>query len=1059
MNQQKKVTLALLKFDEGASLNQYLVPTRVHISSKGVDEYKIGNEVNIPSSGPRYNKYWNFKADLMKSGAELKDRNNYEMLTTAAQVLTGSSKQKGMMPDVIAEKYLSRLCELVISNVRKALGENTQVRFSFTSPSDQSSSYKGYRERIRANINKIRKGLKGAEFASKEFMYEQLGVYYYYAACEPKINLSTSNATYLIIDIGGSTTDIAIIQTDSKGKLSRDIPTSESLRWGGTNYDLAIYEKLLGNDTLAEASERNNLLERIEELKLEILAKPTKKSVLNVQLEGNQTKPWHLDYTLLEEVFEKEWPKVSKEILGVILQVHNKGNRSVYNFKKFEKVLLAGGTARLPFISKQLLKDTDLKQYVHEEAIILPTTMNSSCLAAIGLATETVYRVMPDMTNKLLQRGQSVHFCLLDEQKRPLDIRRLGIEQDVTNLLFNLQELNGNRKKADKYWFMDEWPLTKGLKPDFTTIQPEPLPAELCFQVWSDVSPTTPLSISIPIKNVTPEQQELRLRISVDDTSQLTDLQNKKNLEEGGVVITLYPMMGQKRYEDRAQENKLRVPLVAEALKAKTDEVFVCIDFGMTNTCVAIYAPGKEELLKQNSNLFEVFDIDISSFEQVGDDVNTKENAKQSDGNLLPEIKDSGQGIEDEKVLGQLEKTDHSMANIDTHLNDIIAGLQLIGEAINNHNKVKPISKEVSWDEFKDASLKEFNPLPIRDDTNYTYSQFDNFLQEKNCLYSDSVKWSVWSQCLNPESRLIILAGPPGSGKTALVRLLNEFFNQDISDRDIQNQTYCLQAVSPSWFSPENLLGGYSEFDMKFHGTKFLKFLMLAEENSSNSRTFFACLDEFNIAQPEMYFSSILSSMEADKRLSVCQDISSAVIILPKSLKIFATINTDFSSKFLSPKVLDRATYIRVKPSCEDLKYHLHKCDDLDASGKKIIDHLIQHYEELYNLAEISQTPLGFRLNEQVKSFIQFHPLIYDIKENVKLDTYKDTDLNHPFNRILDGIISNFFLSRLTGAYNVDNEKGYKQALEKSLKSFSSFVNSKEVITKISKGLPGQSAL
>ena len=203
--------------------------------------------------------------------------------------------------------------------------------------------------------------------------------------------------------------------------------------------------------------------------------------------------------------------------------------------------------------------------------------------------------------------------------------------------------------------------------------------------------------------------------------------------------------------------------------------------------------------------------------------------------------------------------------------------------------------------------------------------------KETGLRYPEKLLRRVWTRCRSAKSQLIVLAGPPGSGKTSLVRLLAEFFNRESSKSD---EFYHLQPVSPSWFGPESLLGSTSAIDGRFHDTPFLRFIIRANKHykstKGKSRWFFACLDEFNLAHPEQYLADILSKMEEpvdseERNINVYKrqvngKTDSLTVRLTPNLKLFATVNTDVSTKALSPKVLDRCFFLRLTPEYSDLK-------------------------------------------------------------------------------------------------------------------------------------------
>jgi hypothetical protein len=290
------------------------------------------------------------------------------------------------------------------------------------------------------------------------------------------------------------------------------------------------------------------------------------------------------------------------------------------------------------------------------------------------------------------------------------------------------------------------------------------------------------------------------------------------------------------------------------------------------------------------------------------------------------------------------------------------------------------------------------------------------------------------------------------------VRLLAEFFNRDL-EGDGWEDYHLLQPVSPSWFSPDSLLGSRSVITGDYQYTPFLKFLIKTESHyfkaltgpgSEHARLFMACLDEFNIAQPEQYLADILSKMEAPadsagRRLHLGDDGGTGHafdVDLTANLKLFATINTDSTTKTLSPKVLDRAIYVPVSPELASLRT---AADQFKKRyGTPELFHKAFHglLEELSGLARAGQAPLAYRSIEQAYQYAAQHP-----------QAGKETDA------VVSDVLISFFLSKLPGAYAINDPAGnYKDKLGKC-DTLRQYDEVERLLERIEEGLPGQAAL
>ena len=155
-------------------------------------------------------------------------------------------------------------------------------------------------------------------------------------------------------------------------------------------------------------------------------------------------------------------------------------------------------------------------------------------------------------------------------------------------------------------------------------------------------------------------------------------------------------------------------------------------------------------------------------------------------------------------------------------------------------------------------------------------------------------------------SKLIILEGISGTGKTSLAYALGKFFCFDSA----------LIPVQPSWKDRSELLGYYNEFTKKFNETEFLKALYVATYRKDLN---VIVLDEMNLARIEYYFAEFLSVMEMREKdswvidLIASQDkndpkhLEEGKLIVPQNIVFIGTANNDDSTFTISDKVYDRA--------------------------------------------------------------------------------------------------------------------------------------------------------
>ena len=155
-------------------------------------------------------------------------------------------------------------------------------------------------------------------------------------------------------------------------------------------------------------------------------------------------------------------------------------------------------------------------------------------------------------------------------------------------------------------------------------------------------------------------------------------------------------------------------------------------------------------------------------------------------------------------------------------------------------------------------------------------------------------------------SKLIILEGISGTGKTSICYALGKFFSFDSA----------IIPVQPSWKDRSELLGYYNEFTKKFNETEFLKALYTTTYRKELD---VIVLDEMNLARIEYYFAEFLSVMEmrdtADWLVDLIpamqsgdpQQLKDGKLLIPQNVVFFGTANNDDSTFTISDKVYDRA--------------------------------------------------------------------------------------------------------------------------------------------------------
>ena len=183
--------------------------------------------------------------------------------------------------------------------------------------------------------------------------------------------------------------------------------------------------------------------------------------------------------------------------------------------------------------------------------------------------------------------------------------------------------------------------------------------------------------------------------------------------------------------------------------------------------------------------------------------------------------------------------------------------------------------------------------------------RFRNFAAAKLGLYYsiDDIRAFIAGMAV---SRVLILQGMSGTGKTSLAYAFGEFLDNPS----------VIVPVQPMWKERTDLLGYYNEFTKQYNETLLLQKMYEADRSDL---FYIVVLDELNIARVEYYFAEFLSLLEipdtGSRYLDVVPDIwpndpkglKAGRIHLPDNMWFIGTANNDDSTFAISDKVYDRA--------------------------------------------------------------------------------------------------------------------------------------------------------
>lgn len=211
-------------------------------------------------------------------------------------------------------------------------------------------------------------------------------------------------------------------------------------------------------------------------------------------------------------------------------------------------------------------------------------------------------------------------------------------------------------------------------------------------------------------------------------------------------------------------------------------------------------------------------------------------------------------------------------------------------------------------------------------------------------------------------SKIIILEGISGTGKTSLPYAMGKFFFSNA----------WIISVQPSWRDRAELIGYFNEFTKKFNETDFLAGLY---ESTLREDPNFIVLDEMNLARIEYYFADFLSIMEmpdvAEWNIDLIaspsptdpQNVVYGKLLVPQNVWFVGTANNDDSTFTITDKVYDRAIALTLN----------NKADYFDAPATDAYNCSAAYLQFLFDSAQkqysISEESLA--LIKELDEFIQ----------------------------------------------------------------------------------------
>lgn len=223
---------------------------------------------------------------------------------------------------------------------------------------------------------------------------------------------------------------------------------------------------------------------------------------------------------------------------------------------------------------------------------------------------------------------------------------------------------------------------------------------------------------------------------------------------------------------------------------------------------------------------------------------------------------------------------------------------------------VDPIAEEQRWDKDELDFLKSFESYVLQCGFKYDIA--------------DLVRLHTSVKCF----MCTLLAGEPGTGKSSLAELYMRALAGKEGEEGAKEEPFKV-FVNPAWMEPADLLGYENR-----HEDGRLNFVPAAnhfvdyirEPICSDEKVRIACFEEINLACVEHYFSDFVQIIsQRGGKISGCRENENGKDLqVSEDLRIVGTLNSDETTRALSPRFLNRCNSIELECQNEMVKQMLH---------------------------------------------------------------------------------------------------------------------------------------
>ena len=164
------------------------------------------------------------------------------------------------------------------------------------------------------------------------------------------------------------------------------------------------------------------------------------------------------------------------------------------------------------------------------------------------------------------------------------------------------------------------------------------------------------------------------------------------------------------------------------------------------------------------------------------------------------------------------------------------------------------------------------------------------------------------------QSFITIFSGEPGIGKTSMGGIVAETLGLMQYGEDINR--FVSVSVERGWSSKRDLIGYYNPLTRRYDKSNakvYRALRILDNEREQSAYPFMILLDEANLSPIEYYWADFMRLTDRSSANDAYINIGTEKeLYVPETLRFMATINTDQTTETLSPRLIDRASIIKL---------------------------------------------------------------------------------------------------------------------------------------------------